>query len=100
MLNLKEGCNSILESVKDYNIAAINEGESGVCLEFNEKGLEVALDDSDWSNFMIDNGAKFLKNDNDFYYYEMDGKLLRIPIDSVSDDDCDIYLDINNIEVC
>lgn len=100
MLNLRIGVNSILEEVENYNFTAQKEGNTGICIEVNNKGSEVVLDDSDWSEFMNENRAEFLSNNEKAYYYKMGDKLLLIPIDSVSDDESDVYLDVNNIEVC
>ena len=100
MFNLKIGKNSILNEVEDYNFTARTEDETGVCIEVNDNGLEVALDDSDWSEFMSSNGAEFLNNDDEAYYYKVGDNLVSIPVDSVSDDNCDVFLDINNVNVC
>lgn len=100
MFNLKVGTNSILEYINDYNSEAEEKGYMGVSIEINDMGLEIALDDSDWSEFMSSNGAKFLSANNREYCYEIGDKVLFIPIDCISFDGSDIYLDINNVEVC
>lgn len=100
MFNLKIGNNSILEYINDYNAKAEKEGYMGVSIEINDIGLEIALDDSDWSEFMSSNGAKFSGSDNKNYYYEIGDKVLFIPIDCTSFDGSDVYLDVNNVEVC
>lgn len=101
MFDLRIGDNSILKYVEDYNATAIKNEDTGVCIEVNDEGLDVVLDDSDWSEFMKENGMSFLgvENNTYYYHYKSGGKLLLIPIDSVSEDGCDVYLNVNDIEV-
>lgn len=99
MKNLELGNQSILNYVEDFNESLLKEDETGVCIEIGQDGLDMVLDDGDWSYFMSMNGAKFIGNDSTTYYYEIEDKFLIIPIAEISDDECDIYLDVNNVEV-
>ena len=56
-MNLTVGKVSILDYIEDFNNEALEENEPGVCIEVNDEGLEVALDDEDWSRFMASNNA-------------------------------------------
>ena len=91
MKNLSLGRHSILEYIENFNKSMLEEDETGVCIENNEGGLDVALDDGDWSYFMSLNKCKYIGSDNE--------KFLIIPIAEESEDGCDTYLDINNVEV-
>lgn len=101
MFDLRIGDSSILKYVEDYNATAIKNEDTGVCIEVNDKGLDVVLDDSDWSEFMKENGASFVgvENNTYYYHYKSGSKLLLIPIDSVSEDGCDVYLNVNNVKI-
>lgn len=98
-MNLTVGKVSILDYIEDFNNEALEENEPGVCIEVNDEGLEVALDDEDWSRFMASNNAEFLEVKDNSYHYKCGNKILLIPIDSISEDGCDTYLDVNNIEI-
>lgn len=98
-MNLTVGKVSILDYIEDFNNEALKENESGVCIEVNDEGLEVALDDDDWSIFMNSNNAKFVEVKDNAYYYKCGDKMIIIPIAFVSEDECDTYLDVNNVLV-
>ena len=98
-MNLTVGKVSILDYIEDFNNEALKENESGVCIEVNDEGLEVALDDDDWSIFMSSNNAKFVEVKDNAYYYKCGDKMIIIPIAFVSEDECDAYLDVNNVLV-
>lgn len=97
-MNLTVRNKSILDDIKYFNNKALEEGESGVCIELDDNYNAVALDDEDWSNFMKSCNAKFIEVKDDAYYYRCGYKMMVIPIASVSEDGYDTYLDINNIE--
>lgn len=99
MFNLEVGNSSILEYINDYNAMAEEKGYMGVSIEINDVDSEIALDDSDWSEFMSSNGAKFISCDDKNYCYKIGDKVLFIPIYCTSFDGCDIYLDVNDVKV-
>lgn len=85
---------SIIKNSKDLKIENLvnwNElNDASICFSNDE----YVLDDQDWSDFMRENDAKFLGSDKSNYFYRTSEVIITIPV--ASDEDDDVYLDIEN----